>query len=38
MMNPMVPIYVRLIKAGLKKIDDVPSKLRMAVEDALSHD
>ena len=36
-MNPMVNIYVNLIKYGLKKIEDVPMNLRMAVESALSN-
>ncbi len=35
-MNPMVKIYVNLIKNGLKTLDDVPSKLRLAVETALN--
>ena len=32
----MVEIYVNLIKHNLKTLEDVPSKLRMAVEIALN--
>ena len=35
MANPMVAIYVSLIKKGLKTIDDVPKVLREEVEKAL---
>lgn len=31
----MVDLYVRLIKAGMKTIDDVPWRLREAVEKKL---
>lgn len=31
----MVQIYVNLIRHGIKTIDDVPQKLKMAVEAAL---
>lgn len=32
MTNPMVPIYVALVKKGVKKLEDVPEKLRAEVE------
>jgi len=32
MTNPMVPIYVALVKKGVKKLEDVPEKLRAKVE------
>lgn len=32
----MVEIYVRLIKAGKKTIDEVPQKIREEVEKALA--
>lgn len=35
MNDALVRTWVRLIRAGRKTIDDVPSKLRQAVEDAL---
>lgn len=31
-MNPMVPIYANLVIHGLKTLDQVPAKLRLAVE------
>lgn len=31
----MVELYVKLIKAGRKSLNDVPAKLRNAVEKAL---
>ena len=31
----MINIYVNLIKHGLKTLDDVPQKIRLAVEMAL---
>lgn len=34
-MNPMVPIYANLILAGLKKLEEVPARLRLAVENYL---
>ena len=36
MPNPMVAIYVSLIKKGLKTIDDVPAILKEEVEKALN--
>lgn len=32
MTNPMVPIYAALVKKGVKKLEDVPEKLRAEVE------
>lgn len=32
----MIKIYVNLIKKGLKTLDDVPQRLRLAVENALN--
>ena len=34
----MVPIYVSLIKKGLKRLEDVPADLREAVKEALGED
>ena len=31
-MNPMVPIYANLVIHGLKTLDQVPARLRLAVE------
>ena len=35
MANPMVAIYVDLIKKGMKTLEDVPMKIRDEVEQAL---
>lgn len=35
-MNPMAPIYARLIRRGKKTINDVPENLRAEVEALLS--
>lgn len=32
----MVDLYVKLIKSGLKKLEDVPINLRAAVEEILN--
>lgn len=34
-MNVMVPIYGELVRKGVKKIENVPSKLRAQVEQYL---
>ena len=31
-MNPMVPVYANLIIHGLKTLEQVPTRLRLAVE------
>ncbi|MCR8939356.1 CD1375 family protein [Brevibacillus laterosporus] len=35
-MNPFAKIYCDLIKSGLKKVDDVPMKVRSDVEKILA--
>ena len=35
MTNPMVPIYAALVKKGVKKLEDVPERLRESVEKAV---
>ena len=34
MTNPMVPIYAALVRKGVKKLEEVPEKLRESVEKA----
>ena len=34
----MIAIYVNLIRQGLKTLEDVPIKIRLAVEEALKSD